>query len=53
MKKYYIVQVIEPDKNLDIRNKKQKYNFYIEQIKIRTNEFKKGKKEEKGLFFNR
>ena len=43
MKKNYIVQVIEPDRNLNLKNKQQKYNFYIEQIKIKTNERKKTK----------
>jgi hypothetical protein len=47
MEKYYLVEVIEPNKKLKNENLwKQKCNFYIEVLKITTyDEHKKGKKE--------
>jgi len=52
MKKYYLIEVIEPNKKLKNENLwKQKCNFYLEVLKITTyDEHKKGKKEKKSLF---
>ena len=52
MEKYYLVEVIEPNKKLKNENLwKQKCNFHIEVLKITTyDEYKKGKEEKKSLF---
>ena len=50
MKRNYIIQVIEPDRKLNLN--KLKYNFYIEQIKIITNGHKKRKKAENPCLFH-
>ena len=49
MKKTYIITVYEANKEL---KPKQTPNFFIEIIKIKSNEHKERKKEEKSIFFN-
>ena len=53
MKKIYIIEVVEPNRNIKINDIfwKQRCNFSIEVLKINTcDEHKKRKKEKESLF---
>ncbi len=55
MKRKYLIEVIEPNKKLELEISpflKQKCNFYIEVLQIRINYGKKRKKEKNKSFLH-